>query len=292
MENGLPRSLASDPAGPGSPDGGQPDDSVLFVFPPDRPLGRGLELACTVAETLEARLVILRPVTLPRQTPLAPESEEFDPHRRVVQQTSDEALDRGLEAEGDLWVGHKVHHMVSQAANKHSARVVLLPGRPPLGSTGGLSKGETRQIMEHTEVPVVVYGEPPVPVETTRIRLAMSGGPHSEGMMAWGTLMAEAWAVPVDLFHVLDPSEGAGEQREAEEELERIAREIDLPWEVTWRAMEAESLKRAVLANCEPEDALVLGAPTRSRWRHVFYGSRARKAQRTSPGWSFVVHTP
>lgn len=292
MTFGVLRALATALAAPASAPQ-QPDDRpVVLVCPPERTVDQGLALASAIAEVASAPLVVLRPMILPRQTPLDPDSDEVAPHRNAVETVVDAASKQGLQAEGVVRLGHHLAQTIAEAAREHEAHVVLVPGRPPVGSMGGFSRGQTDQLMAQTEAPVVVYGEPPTAVEPEQLKVAVASGPHTEAMLAWASWLSVAWSVPVELFHVLDPDAGAEEREVAQERLAEHIDELDPGVDAGWRLVEAGELTSAVLDVCDTRDALVLGAPTRSRWRHLFFGSRAREAQRTSPGWSFVVHAP
>lgn len=262
---------------------------VLIVCPPQRPVGEGIELVSRVARTADRRVVVLRPVVLPRQTSIEADGEFTEPHRNAVRAIVEAFEDRGVKVEGVVCRGHDLAHPVARTAEEHGIGLALIPGRPPVGELGGFGRDEVDRVVAETDAPVIVYGEPPAPTEPSRIMVAVAGGPHTDRMLSWARLLARAWRAEMELFHVVDPEADEPVLERARTMLAEAVNETLAPG-VELRLLEGEDVTQAVLDASTPRDALVLGAPTRSRWRHLFYGSRARKVQRTSPGWSFVVH--
>lgn len=242
-----------------------------------------------IARASDRKVVALRPIALPRQTPIEANGGFVEHHREATDTIVEAFENRGVTTEGVVCRGHDIAHPVAQTAEQHDVGVALMPGRPPIGEDGGFGRDEVDEVLQETSTPVIVYGEPPAPTDPERVSVAVAGGPHTRRMLSWARLLAQAWGARMELFHVVEPGSGKAVREEARAMLAGTA-EASRDVEVSLRLLEGEDVTQAVLDVSAPEDALVLGAPTRSRWRHLFYGSRARKVQRTSPGWSFVVH--
>jgi nucleotide-binding universal stress UspA family protein len=266
---------------------------VLLVFPADRPIGQGLDLALAVAEERETDLAIVRPVTLPRQTSLEVDDPSLlNPHRDALHAVLDEARGGGVDVQGTVRLGHDVSAVVVEEVTDRDADLVLAPGRPPLGTTGGVSKGTVEKVMDSLGCRVVVYGEPPAPTDPDRVGMAVAGGPHTEGMLALAPVLVGAWDASVVLLHVLHPDADGGARREAQALLDETADSLPDDALDGKHLVEEEDVIATVLKEARPTDAWILGAPTRSGWKHLLYGSRARKVQRDAPSWTFVVHEP
>lgn len=240
-----------------------------------------------IARASDHGIVVLRPVVLPRQTPLQADGDFIKPHQGALETIVDAFEDRGVVAEGVVCRSYDVADSIAQTAERHGTSLILMPGRPPVGEIGGFGRDTVDGVIQETSSPVIVYREPPAPTDPERVMVAVAGGPHTEAMLSWARLLAEAWGARIELFHVLDAEAGESARDEARGMLAEIAEETGA---IQLSLLDGEDVTQAVLDVSAPEDALILGAPTRSRWRHLFYGSRARKVQRTSPGWSFVVH--
>lgn len=263
---------------------------MVLVVPADRPIGESLVPSVRLAASWGTDLALLRPVVFPRQTPLDAVDEELDPHREELREVERAAEKVGPEipVRGVLRVGRSLDRLIAKAATDLEAATVLVPGMLPTGPDEVASTDQVEAILEAIPGVGVAYREPVASRPLDALLAAVAGGPHSRAVARLAAGLATGEQAQLTLVHVLDPDTGNQEIQEVTAAVEGIVDEIGAQAEL--ELMEAEDIVDGLLDAGQDYDALVVGAPTRSRLRHLLYGSTSRSLERNAPGWTFTVH--
>ena len=90
---------------------------------------RATEIAFSLAEALQSKLLILAVIQLPKPAPRAELYAVLDDAREHYEQSfarlREQASQRGIEIETEIEVGHPAEHVVHRAEQTHSALIIM-----------------------------------------------------------------------------------------------------------------------------------------------------------------------
>lgn len=271
------------------------EEPLVLVVPGYRSVEAGMKVSLRWADTWDQPLVLLYPLLLSTRGPPEDPGEEdavaraksqLDALLEEAHEAADEAA-LGVPIEAHLSAGKDLPRVPATAAEDTGAETVLLPGLFPTGPEEVASAAEVEEILDEVPCRSVAYREPPAPRGIDGVVAAVGGGPNSFDVVWTAEILARSHGAELYLVHVAGPDE--------QPQLEDL-----LP---TWgkyppgadhevRVLEGDDVVDRIVDEADAHDALVIGAPVRSRLRRLLFGSEARAAARRTLGWSFTVQAP
>lgn len=269
---------------------------LLLVIPGKRPVENVLDLALRWADGTDRDLALVSPVIAPRQTPLDAMEDERETERTALADLQEDARSMATDLGVDVPVrslvmaGHRLPATIASAISELAASEVLLPSLFPTGPDDVLSASDIEAVQDGIPCRSVAFREPRTSREIDSILAAVGAGPHSLDVMQVSDILAEVLDAELHLAHVVD-EEDAGDAEGFGAFVPSLARYP--PRSLTEaHVLEGTDVTDTLLEEARHHDALALGAPSRSRLRHLMYGSRSRSAGSQAPGWTWTVHAP
>lgn len=176
-------------------------------------------------------------------------------------------------AEAVADAGHSAASVVREEVTDARADTVVVQ-RPPTESPGpGIRRGTTDRIVAASPVDTVVANGCGDLDGLASILVPVAGGPHTELTVRVARALAEHTDAWIELFTVIPENPTAEERSRGAEHLAAARRLLD-GYEAfdTW-CYEAADPAAAIAEQAAYYDAVVLGAPTKSRLERLVFGS-------------------
>lgn len=180
---------------------------------------------------------------------------------------------RFASTESAAQAGRSPEDIVADEATDVDADVVTVE-RPSHESPGaGIRRETTDRIVAESPTDTVVTNGCGDLSDLASILVPVAGGPHTELTVRVARALAEHTDAWVELFTVVPTGAGADRRSEGAEYLAKARRHLGEFEEFDTWLYEATDPTAAIAEQSEYYDAIVMGAPTKSRLKRVVFGS-------------------
>lgn len=269
---------------------GSAENPVLLPLVNGEVSERTVEAARAIARGNETELIVVNAVSVPEQTPLKlPDrllTEHWNDTFNVVETV--EERDTSLPIAGRVHVGHRLPHIIADAAEKYDIGTTVWDDSWETSRLSPLTRNALEKTLADAECPVAVPTATKLPEAVHSVLVPVAGGPHTPMATRIAGSIARAHDAWIELLHVTttdspDRQEGGDQHLSAARNQLAETDNVD-----TW-LLEAETAAEAIIEQSQYYDVTVIGAPRTPRLRRVLFGSTARTVQENAPSSLITV---
>lgn len=240
---------------------GEPRPTTVLC-PVVEPLSEAfLDFVTSVATGAYARVIVVAPVTRPKQTPLGAPGFDRDEAHDKLERVADYTTDANVSTSSHVHIGHNLARTVANAAAEHDADTVVVDAdhtpRPA-------------KLARALSCDVIAVSNPDHARSHRSILAAVAGGPHSALAASVAGTIARGGDGYIDVFHAHAEDDAA-----LDSFLDRAARATFAHERTDVRTTETDDPADAIVAESPYYDLVVIGGPRKGRLRRFAFGSTA-----------------
>lgn len=239
-----------------------------------------LTIAATLARRSDASLYVVRPVTLPEQTPLGlrhQDSTEED--QSLLEYAFDEATKYSVGLEGKLLFTHCPVNGILRSIETNDIDTLVLPTE---SAETRLRQSVTKRLSARAPCDVItVHGRPSYD-KVPSILLPVAGGPHSGLAADVAQRIAEVNDAWIDVLHIVKREPDESQHEQAGKYVETVCQRISRPETTTPWVLEADDVTETIIEQSQYYTLTVLGAPTTGRLRQFVFGSKSQTIRKNA----------
>lgn len=253
---------------------------------------KGLPRLAVSLATDETEVVLLRPVSIPEQTPQRLASSQTEAHRAVLQDVMTELPETDVSIETAIQVGHGFEDIFTHAIRNHGITTLLLPTTAcePTSITSLVRPDLGTRIRQSTACNVVIVRGPDRVSDITSIVAAVAGGPHAELAVDVAAGLTGGFDASLDLVHVIEPDASTSRRERGTAYLDSAAERLGSLEQYETRLVEADDVADGILAESATSDLAIVGAPRRGRLRRFIHGSTTPRVQTAAETTVLTTH--
>lgn len=270
--------------------GGRVENPVLLPLLNGEVTERTVEAARAIARGNKTKLIVVNAVSVPEQTPLKlPDrllAEHWNDTSDVVETL--EERDTSLSIAGRVHVGHRLSHIIADAAQKYDSGTAVWDDSWETSRLSPLTRNALEKTLANAECPVAVPTATKLPEAVHSVLVPVAGGPRSPIATGIAESIARAHDAWIELLHVTT-TDGPARQEGGDQQLSAARNRLAETDNVDTRLLEAENVAEAIIEQSQYYDVTVIGAPRTPRLRRFLFGSTARTVQQNAPSSLITV---
>jgi nucleotide-binding universal stress UspA family protein len=236
---------------------------------------QSITIGVAMARATNTKLMIVRPVSIPRQRPLELACDEHAQHHEIVDDLvaniSSEHPD--ISVQGVVRVGRSSERIISTAVTEHGIGAVVIEHTPTSERLSVIRRSLVERIAAHVPCDVIVTNGQGRVSSVSSILVPVTGGPHSRMAVDVGYALAKEFDAWIDVLHVI-PEKAPTDRRNRGEQYVWAA--IDRLGEAkrvnTW-LVNSDNIVETIIEQTEYYDVTMLGAPQKGRLKRLVFGS-------------------
>lgn len=247
---------------------------IMVPIVGDEPSSALAQLALSLADD-DAEIVVLRPVSVPEQTPPKLAAPQLDDHRAVLEDVVDALPETAVSVESTIRSGHGVDDIITNAVENYGITTLVLPHEAcePSSLPARVQPDLGTRTCSSAECNVLVVRGADRLSDITSILVPVAGGPHSGLAITVAAALARGFDASLDVLHVIEPGASPERREQGERYLAAAVERLEDSDQYETRLVEANDIADTIIEESAAYDLTIMGAPRKGRLRRFIRGS-------------------